>query len=136
MFHSITSQRTKLYMGAGNETVHRFRYALGLYYSTPCRILPKKTPVCPLTNRRKMRIIKIERAYRQTVAPNLRMALRNSRPMWKWGGYFFYPNSVLYCSFKMKIIIFQYIHIFLGQYILTIRKRIGTIFSGETKIKL
>lgn len=36
------------------------------------------------------------------------------------------PNSVLYCSSKMKIKIPQYIHIFLGQYISTIRKRIGT----------
>ena len=38
-----------------------------------------------------------------------------------------YPNSVLYCSSKMKIKIPQYIHIFLGQYISTIRKRIGTL---------
>ena len=29
-------------MGAGNETVHRFRYALGLYYSIVCRILSRQ----------------------------------------------------------------------------------------------
>ena len=29
-------------MGAGNETVHRFRYALGLYYSISDRILSRK----------------------------------------------------------------------------------------------
>ena len=43
----------------------------------------------------------------------------------------FYPNSVLYCSSKMKIKIPQYIHIFLGQYISTIRKRIGTCFNHK-----
>jgi len=42
MFHSITSQRTKLYMGAGNETVHRFRYALGFHDSIVCRILSRQ----------------------------------------------------------------------------------------------
>ena len=30
------------YMGAGNQTVHRFRYALGYYYTTSCRKLSRK----------------------------------------------------------------------------------------------
>ena len=43
------------------------------YYSIFCRKLSSrrytKNPVCPLTNRMDLSIIKIERAYRQTVAP-------------------------------------------------------------------
>ena len=53
------------------------------YYTTFCRKLSSrryaKNPVCPLTNWMETGIIKIERAYRQTVAPMIENSKRNNR---------------------------------------------------------
>ena len=74
-------------VGAGLDRryiqLYVFRYAHAVNYSKPapfCQDFDRTHyPVCPLTNRMETGIMKIERAYQQTVAPMIENSKRNNR---------------------------------------------------------
>ena len=102
-------------VGAGLDRryiqLYVFRYAHAVYYSKTglfCQDFDKTNyPVCPLTNRMDSGIIRIKRAYRMAVTPVNLAYFRNSRLMWKLGGYFSFVLRVrfllLFCRIRITL---------------------------------